>query len=85
MDIEFPGPGVPAEDGGISYRAIVDGQNVACKFSMEALQDTDPSLTMKSPEHQFESSKSTLLQIAEKKIRDGKIENGVVHIFTADL
>lgn len=76
---------MPAEDDSISFRAIVDGQTVACKFSMEALQDIDASLTMAIPSDQFESSKAILLQIAEKKIREGKVENNVVHIFTADL
>ena len=85
MNIEFTGPCVPAEDGGISFRAIVDGQTVACKFSSEALQDVDPNLTMSSSEDQFEASKSTLLQVAENKIRKGAVANGVVHIFTADL
>lgn len=85
MKIEFPGPAVPAEDGGISFRAIVDGQTVACKFSMEALQDVDPSLTTASPAAQFEQSKSVLLSIAEKKIRAGHVSNGIVHVFTADV
>ena len=85
MNIEFPGPSVPAEDGGISFKSVVNGETVACKFSMEVLQDVDPNLTMESPTQQFESSKSTLLQIAEKKIRDGKVDNGVIRIFTADL
>jgi len=40
---------------------------------------------MATPERQFESSKATLLQIAEKKIREEKVSNGVVHIFTEDL
>ena len=85
MTIEFPGPAVPAEDGGISYRAIVDGKTVACKFSTEALQDVNPDLTMSNPADQFESSKARLLEIAERKISAGKIADGVVHIFTRDL
>jgi len=85
MNIEFPGPAVPAEDGGISFRALVDDQTVACKFSMEALQDVNPEYSMASPSEQFESSKPILLQIAEKKVRAGDVSNGVVHIFTRDL
>lgn len=85
MNIEFPGPAVPAEDGGISYRAIVDGEIVACKFSWETLQDVDPSLTQSPAIEQFEASISLLLAIAEKKIEEGKIENGIVQIFTKDL
>ena len=85
MLIEFVGSAVPAEDGGISFRAKVDGQAVACKFSMEALQDVNPSLTMAAPVKQFEASQGVLLEIAEKKIRAGKVENGVVRVFTQDL
>ena len=85
MNIEFPGPAVPAEDGGISYRALVDGETVACKFSTEALQDVNPDLTMSSSAVQFESSQARLLEVADKKIRSGHVVDGVVHIFTHDL
>lgn len=85
MIIEFPGPAVPAEDGGISYRALVDGKTVACKFSTEALQDVNPDLTMSSSADQFESSMARLLDVAERKIRAGHVVDGVVHIFTRDL
>ena len=85
MNIEFPGPAVPAEDGGISFRALVDEQTVACKFSREALQDINPDLTMMSPADQFEASKSRLLAVAAKKIRAGMVANSVVQVFTQDL
>ena len=85
MDVSFPGPAIPAKDGGISFRAVVDGQTVACKFSTEALQDVKPSLTASPPSTQFEESKQVLLNIAEKKIRSGQVTEGVVRIFTADL
>lgn len=85
MNIEFPGPAVPAEDGGISYRTLVDGETVACKFSTEALQDVNPDLTMSSSAVQFEPSQARLLEVAERKIRAGNLVDGVVHIFTRDL
>ncbi len=85
MNIEVPGPAVPAEDGGISYRALVDGETVACKFSTEALQDVNPALTMSSSTVQFESSQARLLEVADRKIRAGHVVDGVVHIFTRDL
>ena len=61
MNIEFPGPAVPMQDGGISSKAVVDGETVACWFSMEALQDIDPALTQTQPIDQFEASMSVLL------------------------
>ena len=85
MDIKFPGPAVPAEDGGISYRAKVDGQTVACHFSCEALQDVNPALSNAEAIEQFNASQGHLLSIAEKKIRANQVVNGVVRIFTADV
>jgi len=52
---------------------------------MEVLQDVNPSLTMAAPVKQFEASQGVLLAIAEKKLRAGKVENGVVRVFTQDL
>ena len=85
MKIEFIGPAVGADDGGISFKVLVDGQTVACRFSMEALQDIKPAITTASAADQFEASKSTLLALAEKKISAGMVSNGVVQIFTRDL
>lgn len=85
MIIQFPGPAVPAPDGGISYRALVDGESVACMFSMEALQDVNPELSNLDSHSQFEASKPYLLQIAERKILSNGVENGVVRIFSADV
>jgi hypothetical protein len=85
MNIEFLGPAVPAENGGISFRALVGDVTITCKFSMEILQDVNPDLTLASSDKQFEASKSALLAVAEKKIRAGLISNNVVQIFTGDL
>lgn len=85
MNIEFPGPAVPAEDGGISFRAKVDGETVACKFSWEALQDVEPANRLEEPMEQFEANQTLLLGIAEEKIRNGEVTDGVVGIFTADV
>lgn len=85
MKIEFLGPAVPSEKDEISFKALVDDKTVFCKFSMEALQDVNPDLTMASPAKQFEASKPALLAAAEIKIRAGHISNGIVNIFTRDL
>ena len=85
MDVQFPGPLVPAQDGGLSVRAIVDGSPIACHFSMEALQDVNPALTEAPPTEQFEASRERLLSIAESKIRSGAIANGVVHVRAGDV
>lgn len=85
MNIDFCGPAVPGSDGGVSYRAKVDGQTVACRVSQEALQDIDPSSYQQDSMSQFETHQSTLLSIAEKKILNGEISENTVWIFTADL
>lgn len=85
MNVQFPGPAVPMQGGGISYRATVDGVMVACQFTWEALQDVNPELTLDQPINQFNSSAERLLSIAEKKIRSGGIVNGVVLVSTSDL
>ena len=85
MNVEFPGPAIPADDGGVAFRAFVDGEIVSCRFSMEALQDVNPQLTMEEPLAQFEASRETLLDAASKKIEKGLIQNGVVWVYTQDL
>ena len=85
MEINFCGPAVPGEDGGISYRVIVDGKTVACKVSMEALQDIDPANRQSNPMAQFESHQGRILQIAENKIRNGDVQDNKVWILTKDL
>lgn len=85
MNIDFCGPAVPAQDGGISYRVKVDGQTVACRVSEEALQDIDPSSYQQDPMSQFEAHRSRLLAIAEKKILKGEVSKNNVWVFTADI
>ncbi len=85
MDIEFLGPAVNAPDGGVSYRVLVNGETVACRVSMEALQDIDPGRYQNDPISQFNSHSSTLLSIAEQKIMSGDIKDNVVWVFTRDL
>ncbi len=84
MDIVFPGFGVVTLDG-YSYRALVDGQTVACHFTSEVLQDVNPNHRFDDMESQFMNSCDVLLAIAERKIRAGKVKEGVVRIFSMDL
>lgn len=39
MKIEFVGPASLAADGGVIYIAKLDGKDVQCHFSYEALED----------------------------------------------
>jgi hypothetical protein len=85
MDITFCGPAVPALDGGISYRIIVNGHTVVCRMTTEVLQDINPSLIHLDAMGQFEANVGTLLNIAEEKIRRDGIQDNQVWVRTADL
>lgn len=85
LKIEFLGPAINAPDGGIAYKALVNGETVSCRISMEALQDINPETRLDDPMSQFEMNQFTLLEIAEEKIRVGDVENGVVWVYTADV
>jgi hypothetical protein len=85
MNVQFLGPAVPMHDGGVSYRATVNGTTVACQFTWEALQDANPALTQVQPIDQFNASINRLLTIAEHKICSGGVVNGVVRVSTSDL
>ncbi len=85
MNIDFTGPAMPLSDGGVSYRAVCDGQKIACWFSWEALQDVDPHRTQLAPMEQFEASRDQLLGMARQKIEQGSVINGVVEITLEDF
>jgi Protein of unknown function (DUF1488) len=85
MKIEFAGPAMPAQDGGVFYRALVDGTTVACHFASEALREANPAFREASAAEQFEASRSRLLGIARNKIEAGQSASGVVQILASDL
>lgn len=85
MNIDFTGPVMPLADGGVSFRAVCDGQKIACWFSWEALQDVDPRQGQREPIEQFEASREQLLGMARDKIERGSMVNGVVEITRADF
>ena len=47
--IDFTGPAISADDGGIAFRAKVDGLSILCRFRADCLEDVNPSLRVKSP------------------------------------
>lgn len=85
MSIEFTGPAIPAPDGGVAYRILVDGSTISCRITLEALQDIDPANNQNDQMAQFQTHSSRLLSITESKIRNGEIENNVVWVRTADV
>ena len=85
MNIEFTGPATNAEDGGILFRAKVDGKWVRCHFTYEALQDLDPTDLQMNPMAQFERHITLLLSLAEDKILKGHLNNELVVVYTNDI
>lgn len=86
MNISFSGKTAPDHDTfGISFEAIVDGSQVRCRVTTEALQDIDPSNAVGEPASQFALNRSSFEQIADKLIRAGNVQNGQVFIKSEDL
>jgi len=85
MQIEFIGPAVKAEDGGVLFLAKVDGRQIQCHFTYEALEDIDPDTLQVNPLEQFESHQLKLLSIAEMKLLKGLAIKDRLTVYTSDL
>lgn len=85
MKIEFIGPATRGEDEGVSFLAKVDGKDVHCLFTYEALEDVDPDSLQGDPLEQFEAHKLKLLSIAEDKLLRGLAIGHRLTINTSDL
>jgi hypothetical protein len=85
MKIEFVGPACIADDGGIIYPALLDGQKLECHFSYEALDDVESDGILGDALTHFKNHQLKLLSIAEQKIRGGHAHDGQIQIFTSDL
>ncbi len=85
MKLEFIGPASLAKDGGIQFPAKLDGHDLLCHFSYEALEDVDPDSLLGDPLEHFAKHQLKLLSIAEQKIMAGHSHNSQIHIFSNDL
>lgn len=86
MNVSFSGKSATdPETFGVSFEAIVDGVQVRCRVSTEALQDIDPSSATADAASQFTSNRSSFERIAENLIRAGRVKDGQVFINSADL
>lgn len=85
-DIRFTGEHTRHFDnGGISFKAIVDGEVCACLISDEALQDHFGA-KHGSPESAFHSGRSRIEAIARAMIEDGRVsESGRLVIKSSDF
>jgi hypothetical protein len=85
MTIEFVGPASLAADGGVIYIARLDGKEVQCHFSYEALEDIDPETVFGDALGHFSKHQLMLLSAAEKKLLKGLTHNGQLKINSSDL
>ncbi len=85
MKIDFVGPASLATDGGVVYLVKVDGKDIECSFTYEALEDVDPDSVFGNSLEHFSTHKLVLLSAAEKKILKGLIHNGKLLVNSNDL
>lgn len=85
MKIEFIGPAKLMVDSGVSYQAKLDGKNLECQFSYEALEDVDPGAVLGDPLEHFARHQLKLLSVAEQKITARHSHNGILQIHSNDL
>ena len=85
MKIEFVGPASLATDGGVIYIAKLDGKDVQCHFSYEALEDIDPDAVFGDALEHFLKHQLILLSAAEKKLLKGLSHNGQLQVSSNDL
>jgi hypothetical protein len=85
MKIDFIGPATIADDGGVIYPALLNGQKLSCHFSYEALDDVEPDGIMGDALEHFSNHQLKLLSIAEQKIRRGHAHDSQIRIFSSDL
>lgn len=71
---------------GINFEAEVDGEQVICWVSKEALQDVNPSDRMNKAENQFSNNQTQFENIARNKLLNNQAqEDGSIAITTQDL
>jgi len=85
MKIEFIGPATRAEDDGVLFLAKVDGKDIQCHFTYEALEDIEPDSLQDNPLEQFQAHKLKLLSIAEDKLLRGLAIGQRLTVHTGDL
>ena len=85
MKIEFIGPASLANDGGVQFPAKLDGSDLLCHFSYEALEDIDPDVVFGDPLEHFAKYQLKPLSIAEKKILAGGTHASQLQVFSNDL
>ena len=85
MKLEFIGPPTLMANRGVSYRAKLDGKDLDCQFSYEALEDIDPDSILGNPLEHFAKHQLKLLSIAEQKIANGYSHDGILQVHSNDL
>jgi hypothetical protein len=85
MVVEFIGPASLLPDGSVQYPAKLDGKDLLCRFTYEALEDVDSEDLQGDALLTFTKHQLKLLSIAEQKILNGNVSTNQVQIFSHDL
>jgi hypothetical protein len=83
--IEFIGPAQPAQDGGLTCFALVNGERIKCHFTWEALFECGHLPQPATAEDLFDAGQTKLFDTAARKIRAGDIDDGMVWVAREDL
>lgn len=84
-NIQFVGPPQPAQDGGLTCFAIVNGERVNCHFTWEVLTECGQLPHPATAEDLFDAGQASLFDTAVRKIRAGDIDSGMVWVAREDL
>ena len=85
MKIVFIGSESLANDGGVQFPAKLDGRDLLCHFSYEALDDIELDVVLGDELEHFSKYQLKLLTIAEQKILTGGDYAGQIQVFSNDL
>lgn len=85
MNIEFTGKYTRNNNFGISFQAIVEGEEVTCVVAQEILQDLNSDHRLDSVEQQYLDNKNQLELTARNKILSGKVDENKIFIYGSDI
>jgi len=84
-NLQIVGPVQPAQDVGLTCTTMVNGEEVKCHFTWEALVECGHLPQPTTAMDLFDAGKSRLLDIGARKIRTGKVDDGIVWVAREDV
>tara|TARA_R110001583_G_scaffold53742_1_gene165369 strand:- start:412 stop:672 length:261 start_codon:yes stop_codon:yes gene_type:complete len=85
MNIEFKDDIFLGETTEINLPIMVNGNQVICIVTFEALEDINPETQADEPMQQYLANEEKIKSIAERKIKSGHIVANKMVIYSADV